>query len=299
MNYTGNTISLTEIRQIDLVSYLSRLGHEPVRINNSDYWYLSPLRNEKIASFKVNRRINRWYDHGMGKGGNLIDFGTLYHQCTIGEFIRQLPEGMTAPPKRPFTKIIEEDKESKILITGEYGLTSGALLHYLQERRIPLPVAKAFCTEVSFSLHHKKYYGIGFKNDSGGYEIRNRHFKAGSSPKDMTTIRHHAGEAVVFEGFMDFLSFQATRGGQRPGKYDFVILNSLSFFERARSFMEAHDKIHLFLDNDAAGQRCRLQALSLSTRYTDESGLYAGYKDFNDWLVNFGTGGIRPPKTHT
>jgi DNA primase len=299
MDYTGNSISLTQIRQIDLVNYLSRIGHEPVRVRNGDYWYLSPLRNEKIASFKVNRRINRWYDHGMGKGGNLIDFGTLYYQCTVGEFVRQMPEGMTAPRKRPSAKIIEEDKESRILITGEYDLTSGALLQYLRERRIPVPVARTFCTEVSFTLHHKKYYGIGFKNDSGGYEIRNRHFKAGNSPKDMTTIRHHATEAVVFEGFMDFLSFQASQGGQRRKKYDFVILNSLAFFERARPFMESHEKIHLFLDNDAAGERCRMQALLLSARYQDQSRLYAGYKDFNDWLINFGTAGIRPQKRHT
>jgi len=31
------------------------------------YWYLSPLREEKEASFKVNRKKNVWYDHGIGK----------------------------------------------------------------------------------------------------------------------------------------------------------------------------------------------------------------------------------------
>jgi len=63
-----------EAKQIDLVDYLAALGHRPQKIRNKDYWYHSPLRDEKTASFKVNRSLNVWYDHGIGKGGNLIDF---------------------------------------------------------------------------------------------------------------------------------------------------------------------------------------------------------------------------------
>jgi DNA primase len=44
-----------EARQIDLVDYLASLGHQPQKVRNQDYWYLSPLRNKKIASFKVER----------------------------------------------------------------------------------------------------------------------------------------------------------------------------------------------------------------------------------------------------
>jgi hypothetical protein len=52
-------------------------------VRNQDHWYLSPLREEKTPSFKVDRRINVWYDHGTGKGGDLIDFGTLFYRCTV------------------------------------------------------------------------------------------------------------------------------------------------------------------------------------------------------------------------
>src|SRR5919199_1336957 len=69
--------SCEEVRQMDIVSYLSSLGYQPSKIRNHDYWYHSPLRNEKTPSFKVNRKLNRWYDHGIGKGGNLIDFAIL------------------------------------------------------------------------------------------------------------------------------------------------------------------------------------------------------------------------------
>jgi hypothetical protein len=42
-----------EANQIDLVDYLYSLGYQPEKIKNHDYWYLSPLREEKEASFKV------------------------------------------------------------------------------------------------------------------------------------------------------------------------------------------------------------------------------------------------------
>src|SRR5690606_20783300 len=81
-----------EARQIDLVDYLASLGHEPKKTRNNDYWYLSPLREEKTPSFKVNRRLNVWYDHGTGKGGDLIDFGTLYFNCSTSDLLNRLSQ---------------------------------------------------------------------------------------------------------------------------------------------------------------------------------------------------------------
>ncbi len=56
---------------MDMVEYLQKLGYQPQKIRNNDYWYLSPLRDEKTASFKVNRKLNAWYDFGLGQGGNI------------------------------------------------------------------------------------------------------------------------------------------------------------------------------------------------------------------------------------
>lgn len=95
MNFSSNRLTLNEAKEIDLVNYLMALGFEPSKIRNNDYWYLSPLRDEKEASFKINRRLNRWYDHGLGKGGNLIDFGILYFNCTIGELLQNLSDNFS------------------------------------------------------------------------------------------------------------------------------------------------------------------------------------------------------------
>lgn len=64
-----------------------------------------------------------------------------------------------------------------------------------------------------------------------------------------------------------------------------MILNSVSFFEKARPFIENHETIKLYLDRDLTGQNCSRYALTLSDKYHDESNLYKDYKDVNDWLM--------------
>ncbi|MBE8712674.1 CHC2 zinc finger domain-containing protein [Sphingobacterium hungaricum] len=90
MGFRKLRLSIEEAKEMDMVNYLSSLGHEPLKIRNNDHWYLSPLREEKTPSFKINRKLNRWYDHGLGKGGNLVDFGIEYHRCTVGELLDSL-----------------------------------------------------------------------------------------------------------------------------------------------------------------------------------------------------------------
>ncbi len=93
---------------------------------------------------------------------------------------------------------------------------------------------------------------------------------------------------VVFEGFFDFLSFMAMGQNQEQIQSDFLVLNSASFFEKARPFMEKHEVINLYLDHDRTGQNCTRYASSLSEKYKDKSGLYQNYKDLNDWMMNIG-----------
>ncbi|MFY9152722.1 MAG: toprim domain-containing protein [Prolixibacteraceae bacterium] len=294
MDFRNQRLSISEAKELDMVNYLYVLGYEPTKIRNNDYWYLSPLREEKTPSFKINRKINRWYDHGLGRGGNLIDFGIEYHRCTFGELLGKLSGNLSF--QKPHAQMVKSvyEPEPKIKILGDFELTSFVLLRYLEQRHIPIEIAKKYCCEIRYELNEKTYYGIGFKNDSGGWEIRNPYFKASSSPKDMTTFKNGSDEAVVFEGFTDFLSFQFLHKNLPENSQDFVVLNSVSFFERARPFMEQHLAIRLYLDRDAAGQKYCRRALSMSTKYTDESKLYKKHKDLNDWLINSG----KSPKKH-
>jgi CHC2 zinc finger len=253
-------ISCAEANQVDLVDYLMKLGYSPQKIRNNDYWYLSPFREEKTASFKVNRKMNAWYDYAIGKGGRLVDFGILYHRCTVKEFLEKMSneKDTIVSFRRQHFSLAGEKKElpeqpGKIKILSSDEITEPELLQYLKERQIPITIASQFCQQVCFELYNKKRLAIGFKNDNGGYELRNRYFKGSSTPKQPKLIvQNDAKELSVFEGFFSFLSFQTLLQSNQKNNIelparqaDFLILNSLSFFEKNREIMEKYSGIHL------------------------------------------------------
>ncbi len=82
-----------DAKQLDLVDYLASLGHQPREGAETRTIGTCPHSGErKTPSFKVNRALNVWYDHGTGKGGDLVDFGTQYHKCTIRQLLEKLSQ---------------------------------------------------------------------------------------------------------------------------------------------------------------------------------------------------------------
>lgn len=282
--------SLSKIREIDLVGYLGKLGYEPVKIKKggTDFWYLSPLRIETEASFHVDQVNNQWYDFGLVKGGNTIDFCLLYHKCSIRELLDKFNadlESLYLPVFDPSLHEGRTRKESKLIVTDVRPLHAYPLKNYLHERSIPIAIADQFCKEVQYDMNGHSFYGIGFKNDGGGYEIRSKNYKLCSSPKEITTLDFGGPEVQVFEGFMDFLSYQTLFPDLKKGKSDYVILNGAGLFDRAISFLSRHEHGGLWLDRDTTGIAYTEYALSRGLPFRDESGLYDKFKDLNDWLI--------------
>ena len=285
-----------DAKQLDLVDYLATLGHQPAKVRNQDYWYLSPLRKEKTPSFKVNRSLNVWYDHGTGKGGDLVDFGTQYHQCNVRELLDRLSEyrpGNSLSFQQPSFSQPQgagekkDSPDSKIVILDTRPLSDRVLVDYLEKRGIPLDIAQRSCREVDFRLYGKQQTVIGFVNRSGGYELRSEHFKGSSAPKDISFIDNRTDQIAVFEGFFNYLSFQTINKNQQAPLSNCLVLNSLSFMERSRPLMEQHAHVHLVLDRDAAGRANTLKTLEWDRgKYIDRSDFYQGRKDLNEWLIH-------------
>ncbi len=285
MNIGANRLTCEQAKLMDMVNYLASLGYNPSKIKRDDYWYLSPLREEKSASFKINRKQNVWYDHGTGQGGNLVDFGVLFYNCSVKEFLGKL-DGNLSFHQQPLQEKKSEESPLKILSEGR--LVSLSLLRYLKQRRIDEEVARKYCCEINFSLHNKVHSAIGFRNNEGGYELRNAWYKGSCSPKAITNFENGGKELAVFEGFFNFLSHKSIYQNQTLTSLNILVLNSTSFFEKSRELMEQHDSIRLYLDRDKTGQNCTLQALSWSKKFKDESHLYKGYNDLNEWIQNIG-----------
>lgn len=299
-------LTCAQAKQLDMVNCLASWGHYPQKVRNYDYWYLSPLREEREPSFKVNRRLNVWFDQGTGKGGDLIDFGTRYFNCSISDLLQRLAQQQAglalsfhphpgSDDRRQGAAYFAGEKKdapgNKIVILDARSIKEQSLLDYLQKRCIPVEIANRFCKEVDFLLYGKQHTVVGFPNNAGGYELRNENFKGSSSPKDITLqIGKHSSDLVVFEGFFSFLSFQTINRNKETPLSNCLILNSLSFFEKSRPIMDKYNQVYLVLDRDAAGINNTRKALEWNTgkqdKYIDRSEFYRGHKDLNDWLVH-------------
>ena len=294
-------LSCSEAREFDLVQFLKSLGHEPTSIRNHDYWYKSPFRTEKTASFKVNHNRNIWFDFGEGMGGDLIDFGVRYFNCSISKLLEyfsnnSFPGNLSFHPHILRGKAQQpgahnppgENKEvgtGKILILGERPLMADSLIQYLKSRCIPVEIAQSYCLEINFELHGKRQIAIGFKNDKGGFELRNEHFKASSSPKAVALIDQGSSDLIVMEGFFDFLSFQALQiNSTQPS--NFLVLNSLAFFSQAKEIMDKYKTVNLYLDRDKRGMQCTRKALEWDNmKYVDSGAFLQPGQDLNAWLI--------------
>ncbi|WP_273276806.1 toprim domain-containing protein [Maribacter polysiphoniae] len=277
-----NRLSCERARAFPIEKALAKLGHFPTKENEKEAWFLSPLRSESQASFKVSKRLNRWYDHGEGTGGNVIDLVCRIRLCAVKETLGFLEQDRNSFffQQRPGLK---EKHQDRITIREVKELTHYALRGYLNSRNISIVTAKEFIREVHYSLNNKNYFAIGFKNDSGGWELRNKYYKNCSSPKDITLIKNGNDKLIVTEGVFDLLSL-LSYNEMLEAEYDFLVLNSIAFVSKAIEMMKGYLQIDLYLDNDPNGRRTTQKLLVSSNYCLDKSMLYEGLKDVNEWL---------------
>ena len=272
-----NTIPLEEV----LVS----LEHLPTKQNEKEAWFLNPFSTENHASFKLDKRNNVWYLHSEGIGGNNIDFMMKYLKASVKEVLEWAE-------KQNFSSFqSQKDYHSKSSnlnyhITEIKELQNENLKIYLQQRGLS-PTVYSLVKEVHFAIGEKKLYAIGFENLSGGWELRNQFYKGSLLKKDISVVNLNNNleknkNVVVFEGFMDALSFVE----MKPFfKGDILVMNSISLLNKAKEYLKQYSEIHLFLDNDKPGENCKNEILKSFPEAKNHSEIYALYKDLNDYLL--------------
>jgi len=276
-------LSCENARKISIVKALEFLGHYPTRNSKKEAWFLSPLRSETQASFKVSKKLNCWYDHGLGKGGNCIDLVCALSKVSVSDALAILAQLKTIDydlPKQQETNF----KESRIEIKHVKTIQHPALLEYLSERKISLIAAKRFCREVHYTIGNKYYFSIALKNNSGGWEFRNRHCKSSSSPKDLILVKNGFSYLIILEGMFDLLSL-TTLYPNLKRETDFLILNSIAFADKALPYFDNYDVIELYLDRDEAGRKTTEFFLNENSKCIDKSQFYNPEKDLNAWLM--------------
>ena len=76
--------------RVPIREYLARRGILPRYERNGYSMYLSPLREERTPSFKVNYQKDLWYDFGIGEGGTLLALIMRLERCSRSEAFEHL-----------------------------------------------------------------------------------------------------------------------------------------------------------------------------------------------------------------
>ena len=164
-------------------------------------------------------------------------------------------------------------------------LAHPALKGYLKSRNIGPRTSVKYIREVHYRFKNRNYFAIGLRNDSGGWELRNKYYKNSGSPKDVTHIKNGHTTLIVTEGMFDLLSILECNI-KLESEHDLLVLNSTAFVQKAMRIIEGYTSTLLYLDNDPNGKRTTQNLIGNSKNCEDRSTLYAGFKDISDWHMN-------------
>lgn len=295
-------MNIEQANTVPISLLLDNLNIKAARKSGNDYYYRSPIRDEKTASFHVNTDKNVWFDHGIGEGGDCVKFaqkrlGFLKKGDTVSDALRWIGN-MSGHGRIIIPATVQQqpepDPEKTLSISKIQAIQDNGLIAYLDSRKIPLLLARRYLKELYIYNRNskKRFIALGFENEDGGYEVRNRYFKGCIGSKTISFIR---GRIIkpdgihVFEGWPDFLSAVAD---QRDGQFDddVIVLNSLSILDHATPYIKGYGyrRAYTWLDNDTAGVEAQK---SLAEFFKNEEYLhhiamndrYSPYKDVNEW----------------
>lgn len=297
-----------EKKQLHSISIIEIMAHYGKRLDHTrSGLYFSPFREETNPSFHINEKQNSWYDYGTGEGGSLFDFVCKFANITRRDVYDWLASFRNMVPESEYKAVIlpilqRPQQSSKIIIdSASHNFTRYKLIEYAESRAVSKEILTKYCEEIIYhvnSMPDKQYYAIGFKNNSGGYVLRSSISKKCSSsdittlnPKGEVTEQTTGNKVLIFEGFMDFLSWM-TDIKQLTPDYDCCILNSVTNINKALPWILKHTNIAVFMDNDQAGKDTLQKIMDGVIENAmddvcvyDMSKFYEDYNDLNEKLM--------------
>ncbi|WP_210521596.1 toprim domain-containing protein [Hymenobacter terricola] len=293
-------------KKVSILSFMAKLGHQPIgQAAGGNYYFLSPLREEKTASFVVSEPKNLWADYGETPrpgqkvaGGNVLDLVMRIADVTLPvarlmlrawstdlpDFVPARPTGVSyTEGPRTFTDVRTEKLAWPPLIT--YLTERGINWRLVQRSEQTMATLQQIFYRVDGQTRDKPYFGLGWKT-AAGWEVRNPRFQGTIGGKGLTWLKGAEAGVMVFEGFMDYLS-ALTHYETSFFRSRVLVLNSVSLVGQALPELMEAPVVHWFGDNDAAGLKALdyLRQTLPAGRVQAHNDLYRGYKDFNDFLT--------------
>jgi len=301
-------MNIKEIKEtVSIVDLLSKLGFEPSKKSGKETFFLSPIReSDTNASFSVNDSKGYWYDHGLGQGGNVVDLGLLLFKTnSISKVIEQLSNLYNGDQSFSFVKREQTAKDiqprHEIVSIKDLG-NNISISNYINSRGVlKAAVASNLLKEVYYDFVNdeglkKRYFGVGWQNVSGGYDVRSKYGKICIAKKDLLYKEGLSSKVVMFEGMFNYLS--ALERMEGINKDHLIVLNSTSMVNKAVDLINANRKIKevdLYLDNGIGGKKFTKEIQLNIPHAIDRSYLYKNFDDYNDMIKSEMINKIKKP----
>lgn len=289
-------MNIEQAKAIPIVEILAKLEMKPVRETETDAMYFSPWREERTASLHVSKEQNLWYDHGEGLGGDAYQLavellkrrGYNHTHQDVSRWFRN----MHLDPALPVPRDPVGEKKSKWKLLNVMPLKNLALIRYLNDRGINAELASQYVKEIDVKKKCSltKIFALGFRNEDGGFELRNRQFKSCVAPKTVTFVRADkpkADSVMLFEGFMDFLTYLTIQKGKLPS--DIIVLNSVACVDHAMRYVRnyGYKVLYSWMHNDKAGEAAKQRLNEFikcepGLTHKPLNWLYKKHKDLNE-----------------
>ncbi len=280
-----NKFNCAKINQILFEEILQSLGLTPAKKTKNEIWYLNPFFTEKTASFKINILENTYFLFSDYTRGSVVDFLIRYLDTNIEGVINYINKSnFFSSFQKQKTSDDFKNFSSGLEIINVQKIKNPALLDYIKSRKIL--EQKHLISEINYQIKNRKYFGICFKNNSGGFEFRNKYAKLCLAKKDIATIKNGSNKLRIFEGFMDYYSFLTLHKAKNNLDSDYIILNSVSMVRKTFNDIKNYETVEMYFDNDHAGNGCVEIIWSVEPSANDYRFLYAEFKDLNDFLIN-------------
>ena len=304
-----------QAKKLNLPEIMARLGYQPTKEAKGglEYWYNSPFRAEKEASFHTTYKGGKWIWNDFGDtGGTVIDFVMRHENYNsvsqalkfLDNLIGRVGERLVKQPsfsfhQQPNAAVAAENFRDLELLSVK-PVSNSSIFKYLTEQRgIDFDLIKIYLKEIRYKnlKRGKEFFAFGTENIAGGYEIRSASdkdslvFKSALVNRQLTFFEGSRPDLKivdVFEGVTDFLSLLTMMKTDRLSG-DAVIMNSISNYDNVLSFIreKGYKSVNLFLDNDKGGSETtdRFVADLESETVNNQSSMFLPHVDLNDALL--------------
>lgn len=248
-----------------------------------------------------------YYDHKNEVGGKIVKAVQYFEGLNWLESIHFINEFNKANNSF-FVDVSDNIKEEKsnlkentYLVTFVTKPNNPALIDYFARRGISKDTLIKFARQIHYQIRRKgedqtfHYFGIGWQNHEGGYDIRNENMATKLGTGSYTFRGNKESKSIiVFEGMCDLFSMIEIlkMKGRDYHDYGFVCLNSVSNANKfLADYRSSEATFSLCLDGDAAGGKTTSKILCAIPNSKDVRSYFKiskdDFKDLNDYWKDY------------